>query len=113
MVQVTRFAKDIITIKRYDKNYTESIIYSNIKADVQLRAYNIKDFSSESIEIEPTEKYYILVDKNKTNIRAWDEIIWTSPMWENKILLITSVSLERFLSRTNLIEIRAKDYAKQ
>jgi len=48
MVQITRFAKDIINVERVDNDYQRHHIYRNIKADVQLRAYNIKDFTQEN-----------------------------------------------------------------
>lgn len=110
MVQITKFAKDIISIERVDNNYQKTWVYQNIKADVQLRAYNIRDFSQEWTEVEATEKYYIILDKTKINVRPWDYIYWLSPMWINKTLLVTSVSVERFIKRQSLVEVRAKDY---
>jgi len=47
MVQITKFAKDIISIERINNDYQKYWVYQNIKADVQLRAYNIRDFSQE------------------------------------------------------------------
>lgn len=111
MVQITRFAKDKIDIFRYSDDYLETKIYTQILADVQLRAYNIKDFMQESIEVENTEKYYIMTNKRNKNIRPGDIIVWNDELWQTKRLLVTSLSMERFLSRGNLIEIRAKDYA--
>lgn len=110
MVQITKFAKDVITITREDSDYDEWIVYEKIKADVQLRAYNIRDFSTESMETESTEKYYIMIHRKYINIRPWDFIKWSDDLWQTKTLLVTSLSMERFLSRKNLIEIRAKDY---
>ena len=113
MVQITWFAKDKITVKRVDENDITTIIYSNISADVQLKAYNIRDFTSESIEVENTEKYYVMIDRKNKNIRSWDYIYWNDDLWQNKILLVTSLSMERFISRKSLIEIRANDYDSQ
>lgn len=107
---ITKFAKDTITVNRYDEDWNKTVIYENIAADVQLRAYNISDFTSTSTEVENTQKYYIMINRTKKNIRSWDYIIWTSDLDIEKTLLITSLSMERFLSRSNLIEIRAEDY---
>lgn len=110
MVQITKFAKDRISVFREDDDYKVTTIYNSILADVQLRAYNIRDFTSDSIEVENTEKYYIMTDKKHTLIRQWDFIKWTDDLWQEKKLLVTSLSVERFMSRKSLIEIRAKDY---
>lgn len=104
------FANDTITITREDDDYNKTTVYETIKADVQLRAYNIRDFTTASIENETTEKYYIMVEKKYTSIRPWDFISRTDDLWQIKKLLITSLSMERFISRKSLIEIRAKDY---
>lgn len=113
MVQITKFAKDRISIYRENEDYDDITIYENILADVQLRAYNIRDFTSLSMEVEDTEKYYIMTDKKNKLVRPWDFIKWTDDLWQIKKLLVTSLSMERFISRSNLIEIRAKDYDTQ
>ena len=102
--------KDIISIYREDNDYKETKIYDSIPADVQLRAYNIRDYTTESMVVENTQKYYIMLDKKYTLARPWDYIIWIDDLWQIKKLLITSLSMEIFISRKPLIEIRAKDY---
>ena len=109
------YLRDKIDIIKIEQNsntqeYDKNTLYRWIKADVQLRLYNIKDLNTNFSENEESNKYYVLVGKRYNLIRPWYLIRYTDDLWIDKLLKVTSLSVERFVSKQDFIEIRAKDY---
>jgi len=58
-----------ISIISIDNSYTETPLYTNIRANLQARLYNIKDALNNIAEEEENNKYYIVIDKRYSKIR--------------------------------------------
>ena len=100
----------IIKIIKINPDYSEIVLYSHIRAEVQARLYNIKDVLTNVSEEEDNEKYYITIDKKYTLISVWDIITYTDDFWTIKRLKITSFWMEKFISKWKFIEIKAADF---
>ena len=99
-----------ISITKIDNDYNKTLLYPNIRANLQARLYNIKDALSNIAEDESNNKYYILIDKRYTKVRMWDLIDYIDDFWIEKTLKITSFWMEKFISKPKFIEIKAEDY---
>ena len=99
-----------ISITTIDDSYDEVPLYSNIRAEVQKRLYNIKDVLTNIAEDEENEKYYIILNKRYNKIRTWDLILFQDEFWRSKKVRITTYGMEKFISKTPFIEIKAEEF---
>ena len=99
-----------ISIFKIDDNYVETPLYTNIRANLQSRLYNIKDVLTNVAEREVNDSYYVIVNKQFNQIRTWDLIRYTDDFWIAKELKITTFGMEKFKSKDKFIEIKAQEF---
>lgn len=98
---------DKISIYRQDPiTWEESIIHTNIEADIQPN--NKRLLWWENSNNSEMADYFIFVKSNIKNLQAWDIIKFNDYFWKNVCVKISFTDLIDFESREPFVEILAK-----